>query len=99
MLNDPEGKENLKQYLIMERINPPEIKAYMLRNGQIIEGDTLSELGIFSSLFISSNQIDPIENISIGRLVRTKGNHSNEGGVNTGFAVIDQPLLIDIGDF
>jgi hypothetical protein len=26
-------KNELKHYLIMERINPPEIKAYMLRNG------------------------------------------------------------------
>ena len=25
--------------------------------------------------------------------MRTKGSHSNEGGVNAGYAVIDQPLL------
>ena len=25
--------------------------------------------------------------------MRTKGSHSNEGGVNTGYAVIDQPIL------
>ena len=30
--------EELKVYLIMERINPPEIKAYMFRNGKVIEG-------------------------------------------------------------
>jgi hypothetical protein len=38
----------------MERINPPEIKGYMFRNGQIIEGETLSELGIFSNVFIDT---------------------------------------------
>ena len=73
----------------MERIYPPSIKAYMLRNGKVIEGDTLSEFGVFSSIFISPESKDPIENITFGRLLRTKGSHSNEGGVNAGFAVID----------
>lgn len=84
----------------MERINPPEIKAYMLRMGNIVEGQTLSELGIFSSVFIDTKQPErsPIENITFGRLVRTKGKESNEGGVNAGFAVIDQPLLIEVKD-
>ena len=33
------------------------------------------------------------KNENFGTLMRTKGSHSNEGGVNTGFAVIDQPIL------
>jgi hypothetical protein len=32
-------------------------------------------------------------NENYGTLMRTKGSHSNEGGVNTGYAVIDQPIL------
>ena len=51
-------KEDLKQFLIMERIYPPEIKAYMLRAGKIIETKTLSELGIFSSVFIDASKKD-----------------------------------------
>ena len=48
-----EATEDLKQYLIMERINPPEIKAFMMRKGVMIEAAaTLQELGIYSSLFI-----------------------------------------------
>ena len=38
----------------MERINPPEIKAYMLRNGKVIEGQTLSEFGVFSCVVINT---------------------------------------------
>lgn len=95
-------KDYLKQFLIMERINPPEIYAYMLRMGQIIEGHTLSELGIFSSVFIDTTKKNPgespIENQTFGRLLRTKGKESNEGGVNAGFAVIDSPLIVDIPD-
>lgn len=48
-----EATEDLKQYLIMERINPPEIKAFMMRKGVMIEAPaTLQEIGIYSSLFI-----------------------------------------------
>ena len=84
-----DDREHLKQFLIMERINPPEIKAYMLRKGQFLEAQTLSELGIFSSVFIDSSIRTILENKTFGRLLRTKGKDSNEGGVNAGFAVID----------
>ena len=41
------------------------------------------------------DEVDPfiLKNESFGTLMRTKGSHSNEGGVNTGYAVIDQPIL------
>jgi len=39
----------------MERINPPEIKAFLLRAGVLKETLTLSELGIYSGLFIDIN--------------------------------------------
>jgi hypothetical protein len=37
------------------------------------------------------DEVDPfiLKNESFGTLMRTKGSHSNEGGVNTGYAVID----------
>ena len=108
---DPERKESLKQFMIMERINPPMIKAWMLRDGQILEVDSLSELGIYSCLIMDtvhekrwSDELEKGEinneaptlitkNENFGTLMRTKGSHQNEGGVNTGFAVIDQPIL------
>ena len=49
------GGENLSQYLIMERINPPEIKAWMLRQGKLRLTSTLSELGIYSGVIIDTN--------------------------------------------
>lgn len=91
-------KAILMQYLIMERITPPEIKAYMLRNGEVLLGETLSELGIFSSVFIDTTKAEPLENQTFGRLLRTKAKDSNEGGVNAGFAVIDQPFVTEIAD-
>lgn len=91
--------------MIMERIYPPMIKTWMLRDGDIIEIDSLSELGIYSCIFMNTDNINKVENKSnifnefitfnkpFGTLMRTKGSHSNEGGVNTGYAVIDQPIL------
>ena len=69
------------------------IKAWMLRDGSILEIDSLSELGIYSCLFMDSSKKDQEDmlfvNENFGTLMRTKGSHSNEGGVNTGYAVID----------
>lgn len=89
-------RENLKQYLIMERIYPPMVKVFMLRDGNLLEINSLSELGLFSLLFIDSSK-EPGEQILVnknfGTLMRTKGSHSNEGGVNSGYSVIDIPIL------
>ena len=93
-----EALNEIKQYLIMERINPPEIKAFMLKKGKLIEASaTLQELGIYSSLFINTNTEngkDLVEEHEIfGKLIRTKGADSDEGGVVTGFSVVDQPWV------
>ena len=79
----------LKNYLIMERIVPPEIKAYMVRQGKLKECLTYSEIGIFTCVFIDSKKPEPLVNHTYGRLFRTKGIENDEGGINTGFAVID----------
>jgi Eukaryotic glutathione synthase, ATP binding domain len=89
MLTSPDQSQ-LKQYLIMERIFPPDIKAYMLRKGQLSVGLTNSEIGIYSSVFVDITKDDHIiTNHTYGRLLRTKGNQNDEGGINTGFSVID----------
>ena len=82
-------KKNLKQFLIMERINTPEVKAFMLRNGKVLEALTCSELGVFSSVMFDIQKDTMLENRLLGLLFRTKGIQSNEGGVNSGYSVID----------
>ena len=84
----------------MERINPPMIPALMLRNGQMIKVDSLSEFGLYSSVFIDTADNKKAlagipTNRTIGTLMRTKASHNNEGGVNAGFAVIDSPFLVE----
>jgi glutathione synthase len=82
----------------MERINPPEIMAWMVRGGQVIQAPaTLQELGIYSSVFINATAKTTtdlmLEHTIFGKLVRTKGADSDEGGVVAGFSVVDQPYL------
>ena len=100
MLTSPDQQEYLKQFLIMERIFPPEIKAQMLRRGKLTVTETHSEIGIYSSVFVDISKSEDyiLENKTYGRLLRTKGTESDEGGINTGFSVIDQPFLIEVGD-
>lgn len=75
----------------MERIYPPHVKAWMMRNGKVAESDCLYEIGIFSTLFLEQKEL--LVNQNMGYLMRTKGSHFNEGGVNSGYAVIDLPVL------
>lgn len=70
----------------------------MLKKQQLTETMTVSELGIYSSVFIDTSSKEILENWTYGRLLRTKSVESDEGGINTGFSVIDQPWLIETGD-
>ncbi|CAG8688162.1 24243_t:CDS:10 [Cetraspora pellucida] len=82
-------------YILMDLIQPPMMKNIVIREGKVIQGEMISELGIYG-VFIGSNNGD--EDVVIneigGHLLRTKGKETNEGGVATGYSVIDSPLLI-----
>ncbi|CAI2185230.1 6905_t:CDS:10 [Funneliformis geosporum] len=78
-------------YILMDLIQPPSMRNIILRQGELVEGEMISELGIYG-VFIGNE--DVIINEVGGHLLRTKGRETNEGGVATGFAVIDSPLLV-----
>ncbi|CAI2185452.1 11833_t:CDS:2 [Funneliformis geosporum] len=78
-------------YILMYLIQPPSMRNIILRQGELVEGEMISELGIYG-VFIGNE--DVIINEVGGHLLRTKGRETNEGGVATGFAVIDSPLLV-----
>ncbi|KAJ3049283.1 hypothetical protein HK097_009708 [Rhizophlyctis rosea] len=79
-------------YILMDLIRPPPLKNIMVRQGALIEGEVVSELGVYG-LWVSDG--DEIHlNEAGGHLLRTKASTSNEGGVAAGFAVLDSPLLV-----
>lgn len=68
-------------------------RAAMLRKGQLVQAETVSEVGIYGTLVRRGGA--ELLNREAGHLVRTKAVTSNEGGVAAGFAVLDSPFLVD----
>ncbi|KAK9917481.1 hypothetical protein WJX75_004845 [Coccomyxa subellipsoidea] len=84
-------RKGLAAYILMQRIRPPINRSTLVREGQVIEVETLSELGIYGTFIRRGKQV--ILNREAGHLVRTKAATSDEGGVAAGFAVLDSPYL------
>ncbi|KAL0075944.1 glutathione synthetase [Phycomyces blakesleeanus] len=84
--------EERNAYILMSLIKTPPSKNLMVREGEIIEGDVASELGIYG-IYLSDGDKVLVNEVG-GHLLRTKGHSTNEGGVAAGFAVIDSPLLV-----
>jgi glutathione synthase len=68
----------------------------------VVESNVVSELGIFGwALFGYESDASTesrklrLEEGSGGYLLRTKGEDSDEGGVATGFSVLDSVVLVD----
>lgn len=87
--------EDLDQYLLMEMIDAPVLKTYMLRKGELKYVNSITELGVFSLVIANSKTGEIMFNEVDGLLPRTKQADCNEGGVNAGFAVIDTMVLVD----
>lgn len=102
---DTLAPQERQAWIAMQLIMPPDTGNYLIR-ARAAESETqpeaqapvktevVSELGIFGwSLFGGS--LKSVEEKQVGWLLRTKGKESNEGGVASGFSVLDSLLLID----
>jgi glutathione synthase len=86
-------------WIAMELIVPAESTGnYLVRAGgadkAAVKVDVVSELGIYGWALFGGPSGEVLEK-EVGWLVRTKGKESNEGGVATGFSVLDSILLVD----
>jgi glutathione synthase len=103
-------KEERAAWIVMEMIETPrEVGGYLVRSGaggELVRAEVVSELGVFGwALFGEGVRSFDVEGVKtkntnivekeIGWLVRTKGKESNEGGVATGFSVLDSVVLVD----
>jgi glutathione synthase len=80
-------------YILMQRIFPPPQNALLLtKNGDVKATKTLSELGIYGA-FLGDGTTE-YYNKKAGHLLRTKIEGTDEGGVASGYAVLDSPYLI-----
>ena len=100
---DSLAPQERQAWIAMELIKPPADTGNYLIRARVAEletqqapvkTDVVSELGIFGwALF--GGPLKNVEEKAVGWLVRTKGKESNEGGVATGFSVLDSLLLVD----
>ncbi|KAF3909418.1 hypothetical protein AA313_de0201858 [Arthrobotrys entomopaga] len=85
-------------YILMELIQPPEVENIVMRNGQMMQGKVVGELGVYGSIVWKDGAeggIEVVHNEEAGVLLRTKGSSSEEGGVAAGFGCIDSCVLVD----
>ena len=85
------AKGDLSAFILMQRIFPPRRRALCLRKGELVELETVSELGIYGGYVRVGDVIT--RNARGGHLLRTKAATSDEGGVAAGFAVLDAVAL------
>lgn len=86
-------------YILMEMIEPPAQSNVIFRNGQLMEGGVICELGAYGTCLWrqeENGRREVLENDGAGYLLRTKGDSSEEGGVAAGFGCVDSCCLIDV---
>lgn len=77
----------------MNMIESPYKEAFLARKGKIERIPTISEVGVYS-IYMTNGGSEEIVNKTGGYLMRTKKGDSREGGVATGYAVVDIPYLV-----
>lgn len=91
-------------YILMDRIRPAINPTTILRNSIVQEINAVSELGVYGVILAVSgrgkqahdtpaNDPEIVLNEEVGWLLRTKPEESDEGGVVSGYSVLDVPDL------
>ncbi|KAK6351172.1 hypothetical protein TWF718_004342 [Orbilia javanica] len=94
-------EEKWQGYILMELIRPPEVENLVMRNGEMMQGKVVGELGVYGAVIWKDAEdgepgdIDIMYNEEAGVLLRTKGSNSEEGGVAAGFGCVDSCVLVD----
>lgn len=94
-------EEKWAAYVLMEMIEAPPQRNYILRNGEVQKGGVICELGVYGACLWrhgdgAEAKGEVFENIEAGYLLRTKGDQSEEGGVAAGFGAVDSCILVDV---
>ncbi|THH21404.1 hypothetical protein EW146_g161 [Bondarzewia mesenterica] len=84
-------------WIAMRLISPPRgVGGYLVRagagEGGTVKSEVVSELGVFGWSLFGAGEVS--EEKEVGWLVRTKGEGVDEGGVATGFSVLDSVVLV-----
>ena len=88
-------EEKWRGHILMEIIEPPAQENAIVREGKLLPGGVIAELGVYGTcLWRQGGEI--LHNEEAGYLLRTKGKESEEGGVAAGFGSVDSLLLVEV---
>jgi hypothetical protein len=80
-------------YIFMDLIRTPPARGSLVKKGVVSEGGVISELGVYG-VWVSRGE-EVVVNEECGWLLRTKDVGVDEGGVASGFSVLDSVTLVD----
>ena len=83
-------------YILMELIQSPPLTNSILREGNVVTGGVVGELGVYGTILWGSEgeELKVLKNEGAGWLLRTKGKGVDEGGVAAGFGCVDSVCLV-----
>ena len=79
-------------FILMQRLRPPAYPAVLVREGQLLRGEAVSELGVYSTYVRAANGKVLVDGAA-GHLLRSKLVGTDEGGVAAGYACLSSPLV------
>jgi glutathione synthase len=87
------NESHYNAYILMELIRPPPLTNSIVREGKVVTGGVVGELGVYGTiLWDADGKI--LQNEEAGWLLRTKGSGVDEGGVAAGFGCVDSVCLV-----
>ena len=89
------NESHYNAYILMELIQPPQLSNSIIREGKVITGPVIGELGVYGTI-VWHEDGTIFENEMGGWLLRTKGKGVDEGGVAAGYGCVDSPCIIDV---
>ena len=80
-------------YILMELIRPPPLSNMIIREGKVVSGGVVGELGVYGTILWDTDG-KVLSNEQAGWLLRTKTKGVDEGGVAAGFGSVDSVCLV-----
>ncbi|KAM9350287.1 glutathione synthetase-like [Symphorus nematophorus] len=93
VLQGVKGSTKRMAYILMDKIRPAPVQNCMLRRDAPLQiTNCVNELGMFGA-YVRQDE-DMVMNECVGYLLKTKSSERLDGGLLTGVAVLDSPLLV-----
>lgn len=87
--------DELRSFILMQRIFPKPQPAVMVNRGRCVAGNSISEMGVYG-IYLGGDDGELLNEYA-GYLIRTKLDGVDEGGVASGYAVLSSAAIVGEG--